>query len=166
MLTLSQIEAQVEQLATRVGASEYILPTYGRTEDGARPHIEVDSRGYHYVVVERGQELEHHTTNELDELLYLVFKGVTFSLAINYELKHRVKGQDFRRVLFQRQIELLSALSPDWGERELRQHHETLRQHPFDDNADVRADLAQEYRNQGGSPELAWRKACEQYPLP
>ena len=166
MLTLSEIKAEVDRLAAQIDASEYVLPTYGRSEDGARPHIEVDARGYHYVIVERGQELERRTTNDLGELLFNVFKSVTFSLASKYELAHRIEHQDCRRTLFQRQVELLSMLSPYWGERESQSHEQILRQHPFDDNCSSRATLTKDYRDQGYSPEAAWKMACEQYPLP
>src|SRR4051812_25189682 len=100
MMALPEIEAEINRLAAKVGASGYVLPTYGRTQDGARPHIEADSCGYHYVVVERGQELRRDTTHDLDELLYHVFESVTFSLACDYERAHRIAGQDFRRQLF------------------------------------------------------------------
>lgn len=133
MKNLSEIEAEVNRLAAKIGASGYILPTYGHTEDGARPHIESDARGYHYVVVERGQELRRDTTRDLDELLYQIFESVTFSLACEYELAHRVAGQDSRRLLFAWQIKLLSALSPSWAEREVRDHQRILQQHPFKD---------------------------------
>lgn len=166
MLTLEEISGEVERLAVRIGAPEYILPTYGRTDDGARPHIEVNSRGYHYVVVERGQELTRLTTKDLDELLFNVFESVTFSLACEYELKHRVERQDSRRILFGRRVELLSALNPRWGELESKRQEEILREHPFDDNASLRANLTKAYRDQGHSPEAAWKMACERYPLP
>ena len=102
MNTLPKIEAEINRLAAIVGASGYVLPTFGRTEDGARPHIEADAHGYHYVVVERGLELQRNTTRDLDELLYHVFKSVTFSLACNYECAHRIASQDCRRQLFAR----------------------------------------------------------------
>ena len=92
MNTLPKIEAEINRLAAIVGASGYVLPTFGRTEDGARPHIEADAHGYHYVVVERGLELQRNTTRDLDELLYHVFKSVTFSLACDYECAHRIAG--------------------------------------------------------------------------
>ena len=136
-MTLSEIKAEVDRLAAQIGASGYILPTYGSSDDGARPHIEVDSRGYHYVVVERGEELKRLTTSDLDELLFNVFEGITFSLACNYEVAHRIKKQDSRRILFQRQVELLSALFPYWGEREARIHVQILRTHPFNDNVSI-----------------------------
>jgi Immunity protein 63 len=126
LLSLAEIKSEVDDLAQRIGASGFALPTYGHSEDFARPHIEVDDRRYYYVVVERGEELSRFTTSVLDELLYRVFESVTFTLAFDYELKHRVAGQDRRRVGFQRQTELLSALSPEWVRRSAQEHSQTL----------------------------------------
>jgi hypothetical protein len=127
MLTLTEIKAKVDELAGKIGASGYVLPTYGHSEDGARPHIEVDSQGYHYVVVERGEELKRITTTSLDDLLYHIFEAVTFSLAGDYEVTHRIPGQDFRILLFKHQVELLSALSTQWAERTSARHERLLR---------------------------------------
>src|SRR5437870_4904903 len=86
MKTLTEIKTEVDRRAALIGAvGRYSLPTYGHTEDGARPHIEVDSRGYHLVVVERGQEQSRFTTRDLDELLYRIFQSVTHDLAFAYE---------------------------------------------------------------------------------
>jgi Immunity protein 63 len=157
MLTLSEIKQEVDRLAAQIGASGYVFPTYGRADDGARPHIEVDSRGYHYVNVERGQEFKRITTGELNELLYHVFEAVTFSLASDYELKHRVDSEDFRRRLFQRQIEILSLLREEWSNREARSHEQILTEYPFDDFADTRAKL---------TAQVGWNAACIRYPRP
>ncbi|HUK90185.1 MAG TPA: Imm63 family immunity protein [Blastocatellia bacterium] len=166
MYSLDEIEYEVERLAAVIGASARALPTFGRSEDGARPHIEVDGSHYHYVVVERGEELRRETTSSLDELLYYVFEAVTFSMAMNYEAAHRVESQDCRRLIFRRQIELLSQLSPEWAETESRDHDRILREHPFDDLALVRATLCEQLRRQGISADEAWRAACERRPLP
>ena len=134
MKTLTEVKADVDRLAALIEAERSsALPTYGRTEDFARPHIEVDPRGYHLVVVERGQELSRITTGDLDELLYQVFRSVTFSLATRHELTHRVPARDPRRLMFQRQVELLARLSERWARREAEDHDRVLRRHPFDD---------------------------------
>jgi hypothetical protein len=164
--TLNEIKTEVSRLAAQIGAPVDLLPTYGYSDDSARPHIEVDSRGYHYVVVERGEELSRVTTVELDELLYCIFKDVTFDLAGKYELKQRVENQDSRRMIFKHQVELLSRLSPEWGEMKAQEHKRILEQHPYDDQANIRADVAKTLRGQGLSPESAWKMACEKYPLP
>ena len=44
--------------------------------------------------------------------------------------------------MFQRQEELLSKLSPDWGQRRAREHAQILQNNPFNDVYDVRAAYA------------------------
>jgi len=157
MLTIIEIKSEVGRLANKLGVSGNDLPTFGCTEDGARPHIEVDARGYHYVVVERGEELKRVSTSDLNELLETIFLSVTFDLSVRYELAHRVEEQDCRRIIFQHQIELLSKLSPVWAERESQRHDEILREHPLDDFSSARVTLSQD---------VGWSKACERHPLP
>ena len=158
MKTLIQIESKVNQLALIIGAAcSSELPTYGKTEDYARPHIEVDASGYHYVIVERGEERSRFTTPELDDLLFLVFEDVTFSLASKFELDNRVESKDSRRLVFHRQVELLSMLSESWGKREADAHSMLLDKYPFDDISDLRMQM---------SVAVGWTKACEKYPLP
>ena len=165
-ITLHEIERRVAELAARIGASGALLPTYGRSEDGARPHIEVDSRGFHYVIVERGEELQRTTSRELDEILWHVFEGVTSALAWSYELANREHGKDARRLAFAHQLVLLGALSADWAERRRAQQRAILEQNPFDDGAIARLDFTAKLRDAGLSSEEAWRRACARYPLP
>ena len=42
MKSLRDIKTDVAALACRIGASDQDLPTYGTSEDFARPHIEVE----------------------------------------------------------------------------------------------------------------------------
>ena len=166
LLDLDAIKAEIDRLASLINASGFLLPTYGASEDFARPHIEVDARGYHYVVVERGIELRRVTTRSLDDLLHQVFDSVTLSLACDFELANRIKGQDSRRLLFQRQLELFSSLRPEWARRHSLEHQRILREHPFDDLSSLRVDLTVALQNNGSTPTEAWRMACETFPLP
>lgn len=163
--SLAEVEATVKHVAARLGEPTG-LPTFGYTVDGGHPHVEVDGRGYHYVSVERGQEQRRDTTATLDELLYWIFRDATFGIAVAYELAHRVAGQDFRRILFARQVELISRLDPRWRERCADEQREILRKHPFDDLSDIRVDYCVELRRQGHDDAAAWAMACERYPLP
>jgi hypothetical protein len=165
-ITLQDIERRVTELAGRVGASGSVLPTFGHSADGGRPHIEVDHRGFHYVVVERGEEQSRETTNAPDDLLWHVFQAVTFSLASDYECAHRDELQDCRRLIFARQLQLLELLSPEWARRRAEHLRTILDQHPFDDYSSVRVALTVRLRNAGCSDAEAWRQACEQYPPP
>ena len=157
MKSIAEIKIEIERLAAMIGALDsHALPMYERTEDFARPHIEVNSSGYHFVVIERGQELERFTTFALEDLLCKIFHGVTFSLASDYELAHRIESQDCRRTIFRRQVELLALISKRWADCAIVEHEQILREHLFDDHSAMRASL---------SARVGWKKACEQYPI-
>ena len=133
--TLAEIKTAVDRLAQVIGADPKSdsMPTYGRTEDSGRPHIEVDSRGYHYVVSERGNENKRITTPELGELLYQTLEAAASSLSSRYAAKHRMAGKDFRRPMFQHEVELMTKISPEWGQRCAARLDGILREHPFVD---------------------------------
>lgn len=132
MNTLSEIEAEVTRIGQVLGASRNDLPTYGYSRDFAYPHVEVDDR-YHYVIVERGQELDRKSTLDLQELLYWIFSDTTHSMAFAYELKNRIEDQDCRRIAFPKQVELLALISPKMAERRAREIEDILRKAPYDD---------------------------------
>ncbi|MEO7359019.1 MAG: Imm63 family immunity protein [Gemmatimonadaceae bacterium] len=132
ILTLAELEHRVKVLGVGIGATPNDLPTFGYSRDGGYPHVEVDAHHYHYITVERGQELTHIITDDLDELLWHVFQNVAATLATKFELKHRIAGQDFRRLMFAKRIELLGALSPVWAERERAYVEALLLKHPYD----------------------------------
>jgi hypothetical protein len=134
MKTLAEIEAEVARLSERIAAPGNAYPTFGYSADFARPHIEIGGGQYHYVAVERGTEVFRKSTSDLDELLYWIFDGVTFSMACAYELEHRIPGQDFRRLMFSKRVELLTSIDPDMGRRGKEQIAETLRNAPFNDD--------------------------------
>jgi hypothetical protein len=133
MKTLREIEADVLRAAARVGAAGQTLPTYGSSDDGARPHIELADGLYHYVVVERGVERERRSSERYEDLLYWIFADVTFGMAFSYELANRIEDQDCRRIAFPRQIELMSQLNQEFGRRLEVDIADILRRAPYDD---------------------------------
>jgi hypothetical protein len=137
MASLDEVRTAVEKLAPLIEADPNVLPTYGESRDMGWPHIEVDSTGaYHWVVRERGVELERHSYARLNDLLYKIFESVTSALAGRWELDHRIEGPDFRRLMFKRQLELLDRLNPTWATRGRDRIDEILREHPFVDEGD------------------------------
>ena len=133
MKQLNEIEVVVNKLAKVIGASKDQLPTYGVSRDFGYPHIEVHNNEYHYVVVERGQELERKSTVDFNELLYWVFSDATHSMAFNYELNNRIEDQDCRRIAFPKQIELMSEISEEMGNSTESDIAEILKNNPYDD---------------------------------
>lgn len=99
-------------------------------------HIEIAEDRYHYVVTERGTELERRTTSDADELLYWLACNIVGKLASTYESQHRVEGQSYRRLLFERELELLGRIKPEWVVKRRAEIARILRNHPFDDKAE------------------------------
>jgi hypothetical protein len=166
MLKLFEIEIKVNEMTQKIGTPQNILPTYGYSEQTARPHVVVSSRSYYYVVAQSGQEVSRYATRDIDQLLYRIFVDVTFGLAISYAEKNRIKNQDIRRVAFHRQVELLTLLSPQWGERMSQEQAQILKQAPFDDDGSVCYIYWKSLRDQGYSVAQANKMAFDRYPYP
>lgn len=124
---MNKIKETIESLAKRINAPEIYLPTYNNSEDFARPHIEKHGNELHWVVIERGQELERRKTTELKELLFWVFDSVTFEMATKEEVKNRNEDEDFRIQLFKIQEKLIGKIDPDYQKALHEKHSKLLR---------------------------------------
>jgi len=165
--SLLEVKKLVDELASKIQAPKYLLPSYGESLDNAHPYIDVERGGFFlYLAKERGQEVLRYVTKDIDDLLYKIFKDITFSIAIRYELANRVNEQDSRRIHFAERERLLGILSPDWQLRIHKEFEKTLTEHPFDDLASIRVDYCKELVEQGKNQGNEWLLACEKYPLP
>ncbi len=148
---LHSIIAEARRLAEKIGAPKSWIPVVrSGPNDKASSWLEMNAEGteiYWFSLDDwRGTKIFHEWTNNPKEMIYFILEHLTFSIAVDYELKHRVKGQDSRHILYAKQEELLEGLNPAWGERCRRHHEEILKDHPFVadiDDEDVR-------RYQGG----------------
>ena len=131
--SLEEIEQRVLAIASAHGIPASDLSTFGRSKQDGTPHIEVNET-CDYVSCERGSEFSRRSTRDLDELFYWIFADATWSMASRYELKHRRHGEDFRRQMFAKHLEILGALSPPWAERHAAKYERILAEHPFNDS--------------------------------
>ena len=165
MKTLTEIQKLAQDLASRINAPTNLLPTFSTPIGDATPNIEIDSSGhYHFVISERGTEYERKTTSDLNDLMYWIFSGVTFSMACAHELKNRIEDKDSRRIMFTKQEELLGLLNTDWEERERKEHKSILINNPFDDLAGLIATYFGELRAKGLPESEIEKLAYEKYP--
>lgn len=79
--------------------------------------IYISNNEYHYVLMERGKENKHYRSLDINDILYPLFEGITFSLASKYELKNRNEKEDPRKLLWSKQLELLGKIDPLFKER-------------------------------------------------
>jgi hypothetical protein len=98
-------------------------------------HVELRDGCYHYVVTERDSELERRVATDENEILYWLASDLVFDLACDFELRNRTPGQDTRRLLFEKEVELLSSLDSAWAKRKREETAGILKLHPYDDLA-------------------------------
>ena len=130
---LEEIRVEYVDLCRLIGIQERF---HTSPQDNGSAHIELRDDKYHYVVTERGAEYERRVAKDADEILYWLVSDMVFDAAMKYEGKNRVPGQSFRQLLFQKQIELMSALRPQWAVRKQEEIARILRDAPFDDAAE------------------------------
>ena len=134
-MTLATLGKQYREIAEKLGAPEYYCRFATTPQHDGSPHIEVIGDQFHFVVTERGSEFERRKTTDPQDILFWLVSGLTFGMACEWELKHRIEGEDSRRQLFQKQIDLLSQVNQDWAERMRESCKKILEEHPFEDRA-------------------------------
>lgn len=92
-----------------------------------------DKDGYHYRYVERGSVQRHDITQSLFEVTYWVIESQVFSMAVEYERKHRISNQDSRRIMFEKELQFFEALGDDYKRRAENDIKKTLKDYPFQD---------------------------------
>ena len=133
-ITKSQIESELHRLAELIGAQPNQLPTVDNSQDFARPNISFSSNETaYYEAHERGEQLFSMPALDLEHLMFMAFRDITFSMAVEHERKNRDPNEDFRRQLFSKQVDLMRTLNSDWAERTQKEVDATLRTAPFDD---------------------------------
>ncbi|MDB5279251.1 MAG: hypothetical protein JWR61_4206 [Ferruginibacter sp.] len=112
------IKSSINKLASIIEAPEKLIPTFGNSTD-SHPNIEISDTGqFSYEIFERGQEIKRDYALDLDHLLYIVFRDITGSMAIEFASKNSQPNVDIRRVRFQKQLELLGKLKREWEQKE------------------------------------------------
>lgn len=131
-MRLYEVEKKINALAKKINVPAQLLPTFGYSEDFARPHLEKGGLGScSYVIIERGAVLEKIRFWRKEVLLYKVFETVTHAMASDYASQLKNREGDFRRASFAKQAELMGELSYEWKLKVKREHQKILQKNPF-----------------------------------
>ena len=76
-----------------------------------------DEEGYHYCNIGERGERYYEVTKDLFEVVYWILKTPISLMSSKYKNKHEVPGQDFRRIMFEKEL----------------QFFELLKNHPYED---------------------------------
>ena len=127
------IKSSIKKLASIIEAPDKLIPTFGNSCD-SHPNIEVSDTGVlSYEIFERGKDIKRDYAIDLDHLLYIVFRDITSSMAIDFVSENSQPNIDSRRLQFQKQLELLAKLKKEWEQKEKEHQVRIAIQFPFDD---------------------------------
>jgi hypothetical protein len=158
------IKSQVDEHARIIGAPGSLLPTYGNSRD-AHPNIELSDTGIlSYEIYERGQQVKMEYALDVDHLLYIIFRDITYSMALDYASKYDDPNVDNRRTQFDYQLELLRRLNPKWQQKEKEYQKAIALQFPFKDYQGQRQSYLRELLGSGFLYSEAIEKVNQKYP--
>ena len=93
-----------------------------------------DEKGYHLDSVgERGGIIEQRLFNNFSDICFELCWSLCSSISIKYASKNRIKGEDWRRVIFPKSIQLLGKISLEFAERGQAEIDKILEENPYDD---------------------------------
>lgn len=133
MYQYNYLRRKTMELCEIIDVPKALIPDFGKENSIAHPYIEIKIPFLYLVVNENGIELERKKCCNSDQLLYLVFKKITFDMAVQYEVENRNINQDPRRVIFSYQLELMKKLSLRWNKSLKEEINNILLKAPYND---------------------------------
>jgi hypothetical protein len=133
---MKNLRHKFESMIKKIGADSEKWQLNSTPQHDGSPHVEINGEAYHYVVTERGSEYEREIIFNIDEILYLLIRNVTFDLACKFELKNRDENQDFRYIMFYYEEVLMKMISKQFYDK-IYVYHESLLKHPYLVNQNV-----------------------------
>ena len=127
------INYRMKKLASQINTPLELLPAIGVENHSGKPYIRIFFPAYYLIAFDNGINVYKKRFFNIDDLLYEVFEQVTFDMALQYELKNRILGQDFRRLAFEYQLELMRQLSSQWYNNLSMKIEAILEKYPYND---------------------------------
>jgi hypothetical protein len=128
---LDDLQSSVWLIGEKLEAPKSLLSVRDRSPEDGSPHVEFKGDGFDYVSSEKGCEIFRKHTGSMDELLFWILSGVAFDMAVEYELHHRVVGEDSRRVIFEKYISSLNKIDAAWARKASDELDVILLSNPF-----------------------------------
>jgi hypothetical protein len=110
-----------------------IMSRHETPHDGIGIFCFVEDNKYYIRKIE-GKRCFEKISTDINEIAYHAMYDNIFTMSVSYEAKNRVLGQDSRRIIFSKRIELFSMISPILSNMIRHKIEETLKIYPYDDN--------------------------------
>lgn len=134
MLNFNDIQTQIYQLGNILNIPKENLKIFNAQQTDGTPFIWIIEERYYYTSMERGQVISDRRTKDIDELLYWIMKDIIWQEASYFEIKNRKPNQDFRRLFFAKQLELMGKIKSSWKLKKQNEIDKILAVAPYNDD--------------------------------
>lgn len=116
-MTSEEIQNELRRLGQKIGAKYQQYPSVCQLK-GEQTNIAIlDDGTFAYEAYERGVQLFCYTFSNLDDLMYHTFKNIVPRMASDYATEMEAAGENFQKHFFNKTIELMGQMKPEWGKR-------------------------------------------------
>lgn len=132
---LYELERRARDLAREHGLESYLLTQFGAVQK-LFAYVQQDTHGFHFITPdEDGSEMERRTTQDADDILFWVVSDAASRAALYRFGSHNSDvqssgGKSCRQAWFERELEILGRISPEWRRRRRTELDKILTAHP------------------------------------
>ncbi|HCM1989786.1 TPA: hypothetical protein N3A40_001895 [Salmonella enterica subsp. salamae serovar 30:m,t:-] len=124
MKTIEELRRELIEIGEQLGGgvrpkNYFIIPD--RPDGLATPYLEIHGKEYHFIVSERGTEMERTVTLSDDEILYWFADCGVRNMASYYAAVNSSKEKEFRSIYFRKQYSLMLSIKADWATRKRKE---------------------------------------------
>lgn len=125
----------INQIENKIGSVDWIKINFAEGNENSAEGTYIFSRDnvYHILFTEKGKVREDKITTDEKEVIRSVLDIVSFDSAMEFAISNREKNKDFRRKLFEKEVEIYSLFGETFEKSKKREIEEILKENPYKD---------------------------------
>jgi len=107
----------------------------GRADLSSGTYVYSDERGYHIEYIgDKGGIVDKYDSDSFLEINFRICNELITSIAFKFCVDNREPGKDGRRILFKKELELLSIIGEEYYQMGNERINNILQENPYDDD--------------------------------
>lgn len=125
----------INQIENKIGSVDWRKINFAEGNENSAEGTYIFSRDnvYHILFTEKGKVREDKITTDEKEVIRSVLDIVSFDIAMEFAISNREKNKDFRRKLFEKEVEIYSLFGETFEKSKKREIGEILKENPYKD---------------------------------
>ena len=125
----------INQIENKIGSVDWRKINFAEGNENSAEGTYIFSRDnvYHILFTEKGKVREDKITTDEKEVIRSVLVIVSFDIAMEFAISNREKNKDFRRKLFEKEVEIYSLFGETFEKSKKREIEEILKENPYKD---------------------------------